>query len=66
MADKLRRNPKDRLIHNDRRIRLAPLDFEQALAGLLKAGPHPLEKEPKGGTSKKRGHKPKSSDLPPD
>lgn len=40
------RNPNDRpLKPEDKRVSLAPLDFEQALKGLLQAGPHPQEDE---------------------
>src|SRR5436190_1174712 len=31
---------------NDKRISLVPLDFEQAMKGLLAAGPHPKDDEP--------------------
>lgn len=46
MADKKpRRDPNDRPLKSDKRISLAPLDFEQALKGLLQAGPHPKDDE---------------------
>lgn len=40
------RDPKDRPLRSDKRVSLAPLDFEQALGGLLRAGPHPKDDEP--------------------
>lgn len=44
MSDKPRRDPNDRpLKPEDKRVRLAPLDFEKALKGLLQAGPHPQD-----------------------
>lgn len=41
-----RRDPRDRPLKSDKRVSLAPLDFEQALGGLLRAGPHPKDDEP--------------------
>jgi hypothetical protein len=38
--DEPRRDPNDRPLKPDKRVSLAPLDFEQALKGLLQAGPH--------------------------
>lgn len=43
MADKPRRDPNDRPLKSDKRVSLAPLSFEQALGGLLAAGPHPAK-----------------------
>lgn len=40
------RDPKDRPLKTDKRVSLAPLDFEQALGGILRAGPHPKGDEP--------------------
>jgi hypothetical protein len=34
----------------DKRISLSPLSFEEALGGILKAGPHPIEEKPKVNT----------------
>lgn len=42
MADKPRRDPNDRPLKSDKRVAI-PLDFEQALGGLLRAGPHPAK-----------------------
>lgn len=38
-----RRDPRDRPLKSDKRVSLAPLDFEQALGGILRAGPHPAK-----------------------
>lgn len=38
---------------DDKRISLAPLDFEEALEGLLQAGPHPKDDEPEPEQGKK-------------
>lgn len=44
MKDKPRRKPNDRPLKPDnKRVSLAPLDFEEALKGLLQAGPHPQD-----------------------
>lgn len=50
---KPRRDPKDRPLKNDRRVRI-PLDFEQALGGLLRAGPHPKDDEPEQAEGKEK------------
>lgn len=44
-TERPRRDPKDRPLKNDKRVSLAPLDFEQALGGILRAGPHPKDDE---------------------
>jgi hypothetical protein len=67
MADKPRRDPKDRPLKSDKRVSLAPLDFERALGGLLAAGPHPKDDKPEPTEGKekappKRRRKP-SADL---
>ena len=54
MADKPRRDPSDRPLKNDKRVSLAPLDFEQALGGILQAGPHPKDDEPEPAEGKEK------------
>lgn len=44
-AKKPRRDVRDQRAPNDKRISLAPLDFEQALGGILAAGPHPKDSD---------------------
>lgn len=43
MTNKPRRDPNDRPLKSDKRVSLAPLDFERALGGILRAGPHPKD-----------------------
>jgi hypothetical protein len=43
--DKPRRDPNDRPLKSDKRVSLAPLSFEEALGGILQAGPHPKDDE---------------------
>jgi hypothetical protein len=52
-SQKPRRDPKDRPLKSDKRVRI-PLDFEQALGGILRAGPHPKEDEPELTESKEK------------
>jgi hypothetical protein len=41
-----RRDPKDRPLRDDKRISLYPLTTEEALRGLMAAGPHPKDDKP--------------------
>lgn len=52
--DEPRRNPNDRPLKSDKRVSLAPLDFEQALKGLMAAGPHPPGDEPESVEDKEK------------
>lgn len=51
---KPRRDPNDRPLKSNKRVSLAPLDFEQALGGILAAGPHPKDDEPELPEDKER------------
>jgi hypothetical protein len=44
MSDKPRRDPNERPLKPDKRVRIR-LDFEEALGGLLAAGLHPQDDE---------------------
>ena len=66
-ANKPRRDSRDRPRRNDKRVSLAPLDFEQALGGILRAGPHPKDDGPQSAEGKenappKRRRKSKGTD----
>lgn len=67
-TERTRRDPNDRPLKSDKRISLAPLDFERALGGILAAGPHPKDDEPEPAEGKekappKRRRKSKANNL---
>jgi hypothetical protein len=51
--DKPRRDPNDRPLKSEKKVSI-PLDFEQALKGLLQAGPHPQADEPEPAEDKEK------------
>ena len=55
--------------NDDKRISLAPLDFEDAMRAILQTGPHPKDDEPAPAEGKekapRKGHRKRKADRAP-